>query len=181
MLWLLPSLLLSPLPPPFLPSLLPPIQLCTCNVRVMPAPALFGALQLTYFLYLARRTPREVLCTYVRRRWEPNEYPQSMVGAHARACECECVHVHMYLCVCLLVCTCVCVCVDVRVCLFACHAFKRFGSEERLRAWCCTFALSHMTLPRCTKNRRGCMHLHRTNASQSSSQTRASLPVCTMT
>lgn len=34
--------------------------------------------EITYFIYLARRTPRSILCRYVRPRWEPSEYPTSM-------------------------------------------------------------------------------------------------------
>ena len=33
---------------------------------------------ITYFIYLARRTPRSILCRYVRPRWEPSEYPTSV-------------------------------------------------------------------------------------------------------
>eukprot|EP00051_Salpingoeca_urceolata_P010680 m.131116 g.131116 ORF g.131116 m.131116 type:complete len:1605 (-) comp16808_c2_seq1:2450-7264(-) len=34
--------------------------------------------EVTYFVYLARRVPRDRLCMHVRSKWVPNEYPSSM-------------------------------------------------------------------------------------------------------
>jgi WD repeat-containing protein 81 len=34
--------------------------------------------KVTYFVYLARKTPKDVLCRYVRSKWVPGEYPSSM-------------------------------------------------------------------------------------------------------
>lgn len=39
--------------------------------------------ELTYFVYLARRTPLNLLTQYVRSQWVPNEYPSSMARLFA--------------------------------------------------------------------------------------------------
>jgi WD repeat-containing protein 81 len=38
--------------------------------------------EVTYFVYMARRTSRDVLCQYVRGNWVPKEYPSSMEGLY---------------------------------------------------------------------------------------------------
>lgn len=39
--------------------------------------------ELTFFVYMARRTPVSLLCRFVRSQWVPNEYPSSMARMYS--------------------------------------------------------------------------------------------------
>ena len=58
------------------------------EARHSPRAAATHVLQVTYFVYLARKTPRELLCRYVRSKWVPGEYPSSMQRMYAWTPDC---------------------------------------------------------------------------------------------